>query len=196
MRGILLCIVYKHTYIHATTCKSMMYIYPTIQCNSNQLYQSNASNFTQIGPESSEKALSFRRERKRRSRIMQAPIDRFRKLINFSQDIRHGSCQKAPTFCSTNKARRIPPASLTGISLIPSETCFCPSERLVTSLGAPVLFVKKKNGTLRLCVDYHTLNKITIKNRYLLLLSGDLMDRLSQAKLYTKIDLRVGYNNI
>jgi hypothetical protein len=63
-------------------------------------------------------------------------------------------------------------------------------------IGAPVLFVKKKNGTLRLCVDYRALNKITVKNRYPLPLSGDLMDRLSQAKLYTKIDLRVGYNNI
>jgi hypothetical protein len=63
-------------------------------------------------------------------------------------------------------------------------------------IGVPVLFVKKKNGTLRLCVDYCTLNKITVKNRYPLPLSGDLIDRLSQAKLYTKIDLRVGYNNI
>ena len=62
--------------------------------------------------------------------------------------------------------------------------------------GAPVLFVKKKNGTLRLCVDYRALNKITIKNRYPLPLAGDLMDRLSSAKVYTKIDLRVGYNNV
>jgi hypothetical protein len=63
-------------------------------------------------------------------------------------------------------------------------------------IGVPVLFVKKKNGTLRLCVDYCALNKITVKNRYPLPLSGNLMDRLSQAKLYTKINLRVGYNNI
>jgi hypothetical protein len=63
-------------------------------------------------------------------------------------------------------------------------------------IGAPVLFVKKKNGTLRLCMDYWALNKITIKNRYPLPLSGDLIDHLSQAKLYTKIDLCVGYNNI
>ena len=62
--------------------------------------------------------------------------------------------------------------------------------------GAPVLFVKKKNGTLRLCVDYRALNRITIKNRYPLPLAGDLMDRLSSAKIYTKIDLRVGYNNV
>ena len=63
-------------------------------------------------------------------------------------------------------------------------------------IGVPVLFVKKKNGTLRLYMDYRALNKITVKNRYLLPLSGDLIDRLSQAKYYTKIDLRVGYNNI
>jgi hypothetical protein len=55
--------------------------------------------------------------------------------------------------------------------------------------GAPVLFVKKKNGTLRLCVDYRALNQITIKNRYPLPLAGDLMDRLSRAKIYSKIDL-------
>jgi hypothetical protein len=62
--------------------------------------------------------------------------------------------------------------------------------------GAPVLFVKKKNGTLRLCIDYQALNQITIKNRYPLPLAGDLIDRLSRAKIYLKIDLRVGYNNV
>jgi hypothetical protein len=62
--------------------------------------------------------------------------------------------------------------------------------------GAPVLFVKKKNGSLRLCVDYQGLNRITIRNRYPLPLSGDLMDRLGEAKIFSKIDLRVGYNNV
>jgi hypothetical protein len=62
--------------------------------------------------------------------------------------------------------------------------------------GAPVLFVKKKNGSLRLCVDYRGLNRITIRNRYPLPLSGDLMDRLGEAKIFSKIDLRVGYNNV
>jgi hypothetical protein len=42
--------------------------------------------------------------------------------------------------------------------------------------GAPVLFIKKKNGTLRLCIDYRALNQITIKNQYPLPLAGDLMD--------------------
>jgi hypothetical protein len=62
--------------------------------------------------------------------------------------------------------------------------------------GAPVLFVKKKNGSLRLCVDYRGLNKVTIKNRYPLPLSGDLMDQLSEAKIFSKIDLRAGYHNV
>ena len=62
--------------------------------------------------------------------------------------------------------------------------------------GAPILFVKKKDGSLRLCVDYRGLNKITIKNRYPLPLIGELLDRLGQAKFFTKIDLRNAYNQI
>ena len=60
--------------------------------------------------------------------------------------------------------------------------------------GAPILFVKKKDGSLRMCVDYRGLNKITIKNRYPLPLISGLFDQLSQAKVYTKIDLRGAYN--
>ena len=55
--------------------------------------------------------------------------------------------------------------------------------------GAPILFVKKKDGSLRMCVDYRGLNKITIKNRYLLSLISGLFDQLNQAKIYIKIDL-------
>lgn len=62
--------------------------------------------------------------------------------------------------------------------------------------GAPVLFVKKADGTLRLCVDYRGLNEITIKNRYPLPLIRETLDRLSKAKWYTKLDLRQGYNQI
>ena len=62
--------------------------------------------------------------------------------------------------------------------------------------GAPVLFVKKKDGSLRLCVDYRGLNNITKKNRYPLPLIGNLLDRLQSAKVYSKIDLRAGYHNI
>jgi hypothetical protein len=62
--------------------------------------------------------------------------------------------------------------------------------------GAPVLFVKKKDGSLRLCVDYRGLNKITKKNRYPLPLIGNLLDRLKSATVYSKIDLRAGYHNV
>jgi len=60
--------------------------------------------------------------------------------------------------------------------------------------GAPILFVKKKDGSLRMCVDYRGLNKITVKNRYPLPLISGLLDQLGQAKIYTKIDLRGAYN--
>jgi hypothetical protein len=60
--------------------------------------------------------------------------------------------------------------------------------------GAPILFVKKKDGSLRLCVDYRALNNITIKNRYPLPLIPEALDRLRKAKVYTKLDLRGAYN--
>ncbi len=59
--------------------------------------------------------------------------------------------------------------------------------------GAPVLFVKKPDGGLRLCVDYRGLNKITTKNRYPLPLIGELLDRISRARYYTKVDVRDGF---
>jgi hypothetical protein len=55
--------------------------------------------------------------------------------------------------------------------------------------GSPALFVLKKDGTQRLCVDYHALNAVTIKNKYLLPRIDDLMDQLRQAKFFSKIDL-------
>jgi RNase H-like domain found in reverse transcriptase/Reverse transcriptase (RNA-dependent DNA polymerase)/Integrase zinc binding domain/Chromo (CHRromatin Organisation MOdifier) domain/gag-polyprotein putative aspartyl protease len=59
--------------------------------------------------------------------------------------------------------------------------------------GAPVLFVKKADGSLRLCIDYRGLNKISIKNRYPLPLIGELLERLAGAKFFTKLDMREGY---
>jgi len=59
-----------------------------------------------------------------------------------------------------------------------------------------VLFVKKKDGSLRLCVDYRGLNKITRKNCYPIPRIETLVDQLRLAKIYSKIDLRVGYNNV
>jgi hypothetical protein len=60
--------------------------------------------------------------------------------------------------------------------------------------GAPILFVKKKDSSLRLCVDYRGLNKITVKNRYLLPLITESLERLAQAKFYTKLDVREAYH--
>jgi hypothetical protein len=56
--------------------------------------------------------------------------------------------------------------------------------------GAPVLFVKKKDGSMRMCVDYRSLNEVTIKNKYPLPRIDDLFDQLKGAKYFSKIDLR------
>jgi hypothetical protein len=62
--------------------------------------------------------------------------------------------------------------------------------------GAPILFVHKKDGTLRMCVDYRALNKVTVKNRYPLPRIDDLFDQLSGIKVFSRIDLRSGYYQI
>nr|GEW20877.1 hypothetical protein [Tanacetum cinerariifolium] len=62
--------------------------------------------------------------------------------------------------------------------------------------GAPVLFVKKKDGYFRTCIDYRELNKLTVKNRYPLLRIDDLFDQLQGSQFFTKIDLRSGYHRL
>ena len=59
--------------------------------------------------------------------------------------------------------------------------------------GSPVLFVLKKDSSLRFCIDYHWLNKRTIRNRYPLPLLEEMLDRLGGAKVFSKIDLKSGY---
>ena len=69
--------------------------------------------------------------------------------------------------------------------------------RLSTSpWGAPVLFAKKADKTLRPCIDYRRFNKVTIKNRYPLSRIDDLFDQLRGARVYSKIDLRIGYHQL
>ena len=60
--------------------------------------------------------------------------------------------------------------------------------------GAPVIFVEKKDGTQRMCVDYRSLNEVTIKNKYPLPHIEDLFDQLRGARVFSKVDLRSGYH--
>jgi hypothetical protein len=69
----------------------------------------------------------------------------------------------------------------------------CPSS---SPWGAPVIFVPKKDGTQRLCVDYRAVNEVTIKNKYLLPRIDDLFDQLRGACVFSKIDLRSGYHQV
>jgi hypothetical protein len=66
----------------------------------------------------------------------------------------------------------------------------------VSPWGAPVLFMKKKDGTLRLCIDFRQLNKVTMKNKYPLPRIDDLFDQLRGTRIFSKIDLRSGYHQV
>nr|GFB53624.1 putative reverse transcriptase domain, aspartic peptidase domain protein [Tanacetum cinerariifolium] len=66
----------------------------------------------------------------------------------------------------------------------------------VSPWGAPIIFMKKKDGSMRLCIDYRELNKITIRNHYPLPRIDDLFDQLQGAMHFSKIDLRSGYHQL
>jgi len=66
----------------------------------------------------------------------------------------------------------------------------------ISPWGAPVLFVRKKDGSLRLCIDYCELNRVKIKNKYPLPRIDDLFDQLKEATVFSKIDLWSGYHQL
>ena len=66
----------------------------------------------------------------------------------------------------------------------------------VSPWGAPILFVKKKDGTLRLCIDYRQLNKVIVKNKHPFIRTNDLFDQLKNAKIFSKIDFRSRYHQV
>jgi hypothetical protein len=79
------------------------------------------------------------------------------------------------------------------IAELQSKGFICPSS---SPWRAPVLFVEKKDGTQRMCVDYWSLNEVTIKNKYPLLRIEDLFDQMKGASVFSKIDLRSGYHQL
>jgi hypothetical protein len=62
--------------------------------------------------------------------------------------------------------------------------------------GAPILFAAKKDGTLRMCIDYRALNAVTVKNRYPLPRIDDLFDQLHGVRVFSSLDLQQGYNQV
>jgi hypothetical protein len=79
------------------------------------------------------------------------------------------------------------------ISELQSKGFICPSSSL---WGAPVLFVEKKDGTQQMCVDYQSLNEVTIMNKYPLPRIEDLFDQMKGAGVFSKIDMRSGYHQL
>jgi hypothetical protein len=105
--------------------------------------------------------------------------------IDFSINLMPGAApvSKTPYIMSTPKLKEL---QMQFEELL-NKGYICPS---VSPWGAPVLFVKKKDETLRLCIDFRQLNKVIVKNKYHLLRIDDLFYQLTEAKIFSKIDLR------
>jgi hypothetical protein len=111
--------------------------------------------------------------------------------IDFSMNLMLGAAlvSKSPYIMSKPKLKELQMQ----IEELLKKGYICPS---VSPWGALVLFVKKKDGTLRLCIEFRQLNKVTIKNKYALPRIDDLFDQLKDAKIFSKIDLRSGYHQV
>jgi hypothetical protein len=97
----------------------------------------------------------------------------------------------------TKRPYRMAPTELAELKLqiaeLQQKGYICPSS---SPWGASVLFVTKKDGSMRMCIDYWSLNEVTIKNKYPLPRIDDLFDQLQGAKYFSKIDLRLGYHQL
>lgn len=68
--------------------------------------------------------------------------------------------------------------------------------RSKSPVSAPIVFARKKDGSIRVCIDYRNLNKVTVRNRYPLPLIPELTDRLVGANFFTKLDIRQAYHHV
>ena len=108
--------------------------------------------------------------------------------VDMSIEVVHGTTpiSRAPYFMAPNELKELK----TQLQELLDKSFIRPS---VSPWGALVLFLKKKDGTLRMCIDYRQINKVTVKNKYLLPRVEDLFDQLKGASVFSKINLRSGY---